>query len=80
MPNNETQRIKEKIVHILLIYPVISPSMLQAGLGPQVVAGLWRPLLEELITHEVIKRESVTMKSPAGRNITYIQLSLIKKQ
>ena len=78
MPNDETQRIKEKIVHILLIYPVISTSMLQAGLGPQIVAGLWRPILNELIEHEVIKRESVTMKSPAGRNITYTQLSLMK--
>lgn len=78
MPNDETQRIKEKIVHILLIYPVISPSMLQAGLGPQIAAGLWRPVLKDLIKHEVVKQESVTLESPSGRTITYTQLSLMK--
>ena len=78
MSDDETQRIKDKILHILGIYPIISPSMLQAGLGPQIVASDWRPILGELIDNKVITRESITLESPAGRNITYTQLSLIK--
>lgn len=68
--------IHAKIKHILQIYPIISPTMLQSGLGPQVIASVWRPILAEMIVDKVIKRDSVTLKSPAGRNITYVQLSL----
>ena len=75
--DDETRRIKAKIVHILLIYPVISPSMLQAGLGPQIKASVWRPILDKMIREElIIKQDSITLKSPAGRTITYVQISL----
>ena len=70
-------KIRQKIRHILQIYPVISPTMLQAGLGPQITANVWRPILEEMISNKIIERGSVTLKSPMGRNITYVQLSLI---
>lgn len=80
MQHKEARKIGEKIVHILSIYPVLSPSMLQAGLGPQIAAKQWRPMLEILIENNTIKQESVTLESPSGRTITYTQLSLLKKQ
>ena len=71
------RKIHQKIRHILQIYPVISPSMLQAGLGPQITANIWRPILEKMIKDKLIQQNSITLKSPAGRTITYTQLSLM---
>jgi len=70
------RKIRQKIKHILQIYPIISPTMLQSGLGPQIAASVWRPILEEMILDKTLKRESVALQSPAGRNITYVQLSI----
>ena len=41
--------IEVKILHLLGIYPIISPTMLQGGLGPSVKPALWRPVLARLI-------------------------------
>ncbi len=79
MPKNEVapteDKIAFKILYVLDIYPIISPTMLQAGLGPQIPAHHWRPILEDLIIQGEIIRKSVTRKSPSGRNITYTQLT-----
>lgn len=72
--SEEKEKLKEKILHILRIYPVISPTMLQAGLGPQIAAGEWRPILEELIEQKKVTQDSVTSKGPSGRTITYTRI------
>lgn len=40
--------VAEKILHTLSVYPGISPTMLQAGMGPQFKPAVWRPILEDL--------------------------------
>lgn len=65
-----------KIVHVLSMYPVLSPSMLQIGLGTALPPDLWKPLVEELITLGVVKRDDVVSMTPTNRLQTYTRLSL----
>ena len=72
----DSNLIQAKIEHTLSIYPIISHTMLQTALGPQIKAMHWRPILDAMIHTGIVKQESLTKKSPSGRNITYVRLSL----
>lgn len=72
--------IADKILHYLAIYPVISPTMLQAALGPGCGPRLWRPVLEGLIASGVVEQSEITAEGPTGRRNTYTQLSLAKQK
>jgi hypothetical protein len=41
--------IREKILMLLQIYPRVSPTMLQAGLGPSLSPEIWRPVFNEML-------------------------------
>lgn len=77
--DDEDKEIREKIVHVLSIYPIISPTMLQAGLGPTLAPAKWRPSLEVMIANGTVKRNTVTVKSPTGRHNSYSKLRLAYK-
>ena len=70
------EAIEAKIVHLLGIYPIISPTMLQSGLGPYVKPGLWRPALAALIEAGRVKEETESLQTPSERYNTYTKLSL----
>lgn len=57
--------IQDKILHILSVYPQISPSMLQISLN--LPASSWKPALEHLIKDEKVVRMVVVMNTPTGR-------------
>lgn len=61
---------------MLSIYPVLSPTMLQAGIGPYQKPAHWRPILEELIHEGVVVREQEERKTPKERFNTYTKLRL----
>lgn len=69
--------LQERIVHVLTVYPCISPTMLQAGIGPSVKPEMWRPILEDLIAAGIIIREIDARTTPAGRSNVYTKLSLV---
>lgn len=71
------KEIREKIVHLLKIYPVISPTMLQGGLGPYVKPKAWRPVLEELIHEGIVQQTQETHLSPGGRYNVHNKVSLV---
>jgi len=75
---NTPESVRERIIHVLTIYHVISPSMLQTGLGPSVPAAAWRPVLEKLIEEEVVDRDHIIAASPLGRHNPYTRLRLSK--
>jgi len=78
MPENKNQTpeaVKSKILHLLTIYPVISPTMLQSGLGPYTKPDLWRPVLAELITEGLVIESQQSLETPSGRYNTYTILS-----
>lgn len=68
--------IKARIIHLLKIYPQISPSMMQIGLGGHFPAAKWKPILYDLIKRKIVVEEFKTDLSVAGRNQTYAILSL----
>lgn len=74
--NKEDTPIRAMILHILKVYPVISPTMLQNALGPMTKAAKWRPILDELIEEELVTLSSETIMTPHGRYNSYRKLSL----
>ncbi len=72
----ETEEIEIKILHLLKIYPVISPTMLQSGLGPSTKPAQWRPCLKRLIDSGEVIEEQESMQTPSERYNTYSKLSL----
>ena len=67
---------RDKIIHVLSIYPTISPTMLQMGLGPGISPKIWRPHLQALIDEGVVVQDSVAKQSPMGRYHQYQRLQL----
>ncbi len=59
--------IAKRIKHILNIYPKLSMSMLQVGIGTSMPPTLWKPTLMKLIEGGHISHGSVTSMSPTGR-------------
>ena len=79
MASNKEQTpedVRAKILHLLGIYPVISHTMLQSGLGPYTKPALWRPVLQELIDEGEVLETQDTIDTPSGRYNTYTKLSL----
>lgn len=74
--NTSEEFLKQKILFILGIYPRLSHSMLQIGMGTGLPALLWRPSLDALIAQGVVKSENVQLTTPSGRAQTYKVLSL----
>ncbi len=70
----EERDIQGRILHMLSVYPQISPSMLQISLN--LPALKWKPALEHLIQDEVVLRHVVVMNTPSGRiqNHTILRL------
>lgn len=70
------EEIEAKILHILAIYPVISPTMLQGGIGPYLKPATWRPVLKQLIEDGKVIESQESVTTPAGRYNNYAKLSL----
>jgi len=72
----DDDKLRAIILHILTIYPIISPTMLQMGIGNSISPAKWRPSLEALIRIGDVKRWSDTELAPSGRHNNYTKLSL----
>jgi len=72
----ENETVKAKILHLLKIYPVISPTMLQSGLGPYTKPAIWRPALAELISEGKVIETQESLQTPSERYNTYSKLAL----
>lgn len=68
--------IRDKIIHTLTIYPQISPSMLQVGIGTAMPPTIWKPIMTQMEEEGVIKRHSVQSITPTNRVQVYTVLSL----
>lgn len=74
--NPGDEEIALRIIHILKIYPKVSPSMLQVAMGTSLSPASWKPVLERLITEGAVQREAVGATTPSGRYQTYRVISL----
>lgn len=68
--------IVERIRHTLRIYPRISPSMLQVGIGTALTPSLWRPVYERMKEDGEIEEQTVQAQTPTGRIQVYTVISL----
>lgn len=68
--------IRHKITHILKIYPALSPTMLQAALGPKVPPAIWRPVLAKMAEEGEIDLSYLVAESPSGQHRTYTRITL----
>jgi hypothetical protein len=75
-PTNANVSIEDKILHVLSIYPRISHSMLQIGLGSSLPTSIWRPILQQLLDTGKVKEDVLVKVAPSGRHQTYVILSL----
>ena len=73
---DDPEMIMQKIVHVLTIYPRLSPSMLQIGVGTGLKPSIWKPILERLITNGVVIRTFIQAETPSDRVQSYAILSL----
>ncbi len=74
--DNLTIEVEAKILHLLKIYPIISPTMLQGGLGPYTKPAIWRPALQKLIEEGKVEETQESLQTPSERYNTYTKLSL----
>jgi hypothetical protein len=70
--------IRDKILHTLKIYPRLSMSMLQVGIGTAISSKIWHPIFMQLKTEGRVKVEHTSARSPAGRDQTYQVISLVE--
>ncbi len=68
--------VRQKILHILTIYPVLSPTMLQGGLGVYMKPAVWRPVLQRMIEEELVIETKESKLTPSGRYNSYTKLHL----
>lgn len=68
--------IREKITHVLTIWPKISPSMLQVGIGTAISPKMWHPVFEQMLAEGLITRNEQYGRGPSGRDQTFITISL----
>jgi hypothetical protein len=66
------EMIRARIAHTLSIYPKLSHSMLQIGIGTGFPPSLWNPVLDAMIREGTIIREQVQATNPVTkRDQTY---------
>lgn len=75
-PTTEDDQIKGKILHLLSIFPKISPSMMQIGIGSGLPASIWRGKLQELIEDGLVAEDIIVSTSPTGRTQSYTVIRL----
>lgn len=59
--------IQAKILYTLGIYPKLSRSMLQTGIGPSISPVIWTPVLEDMIARRLVQEATINVKGPGGR-------------
>ncbi len=72
----EQPTIEERIIHCLGIYPIISPSMLQMGIGSRFKPEDWKPVLRDMIDRGIVIEDEYKTQSVAGRYYEFGRLRL----
>lgn len=78
-PKDE-EGIRDRINFVLTLYPRISPTMLQIGLGTGFRPEYWRPVLAKMIDERKVIQSEVMQPGPTGRFNMYTFLELPKDE
>lgn len=71
--------IETRILETLAIYPRLSPTMLQAGLGPALSPKLWRPALDRLIEMGLVSINAEFPPSGSERTRPFTVIEPVKR-
>lgn len=67
---------RKKILHILDVYPKLSPSHVQISIGTAVPSSIWKPVLDKLVEEGSVILSTISKEAPTGRQQNYVILSL----
>lgn len=70
------QKVRDKITHLLTIYPFLQPSMIHMGIGTSTPSELWKPILDSLKADGVIQESTVLTENAEGRKMSCTILHL----
>ena len=70
------ETIRAKILHTLAVYPYLSASMLQVGIGTAISPKIWHPVKDALLREGLIIQEEIRTRSSVGRDQVYSILRL----
>lgn len=59
--------IQAKILYTLGLYPRLSRSMLNTGIGPAISPVIWGPVLDDMIARNLVREQIVNVKGPSDR-------------
>lgn len=62
---------RDKILHILSIYPFLSRSMIHVAIGTSTPTTLWKPILDQLIEEKKVCSLNFQRNSPLDRSQSY---------
>lgn len=69
--DSTSSSIRDKILKVLEMYPRISPSMLQIGIGSSLPTAIWRPVFDEMIASGTIVQTDIVSFSSTDRQQLY---------
>lgn len=69
--------VRAKIRHVLSIFPKLSPSMLQVGIGTGIPPRFWKPIFKQMIAEGIVEVKQASFLTPNGRDQTYKIVSLV---
>lgn len=72
----EPPSLREQLKHLFSIYPILSPTMMQALLGSKVRPKDWKPVMEDMITDGTLKRVDLSSKNAWGQLRYYARIKL----
>lgn len=72
------EMLRSRIVHVLTVFPFLSQSMINVGIGTSIPSKLWQPILEDLIAEGTVQKTAINAQSPSDRSQTYTIYHLSK--
>lgn len=65
------EQTRQKICHVLSIYPAVSATMIQTGIGTSTSPKLWRPILGRLVAEGAVSEVQINSTTPHDRHQVY---------
>ena len=74
------ERIHKQLEHLLQVYPVLSPTMIQSALGTKVRPVIWKPIMELMIKEGILVRNEIVSKNSWGQLRSYTRIRLASNE
>lgn len=74
------EQMEEKILHILSIYPKISPSMMQISIGSNMPAHIWKAAWRKLLGEGKVRQDFIVATTPTGRSQSHTIYSIAPQE